>query len=132
MATRWGAVIAVCAGIASAALAQEGSVVQQPASSGHEGFFRPARDPALTRFPTPDEAPAASRAVQQPAPTDEQALARAREAAERELDRSRQEHAQAQNNAPVVRPMIVSPLDGTAPIVSTLDGTAPIISPLGR
>ena len=75
MATRWGAVIAVCAGIASAALAQEGSVVQQPASSGHEGFFRPARDPALTRFPTPDEAPAASRAVQQPAPTDEQALA---------------------------------------------------------
>jgi hypothetical protein len=129
---RWGTVIAVCASIASTALAQEGSGVQPPAPAAQEGFFRPARDPALTRFPTPDETLASQRAVQQPAPADEQALARAREAAERELDRSRQEHAQAQSTAPVARPMIVSPLDGTAPIVSTLDGTAPIISPLGR
>ena len=132
MARKWGLAIAVFAGIASTALAQEGSLARPATPAGEEGFFRPAPDPALTRFPTPDEGLAATRAGQSQMPADAQALAIAREAAERELDRTRQEHAQARHAAPVARPMIVSPLDGTAPIVSTLDGTAPVISPLGR
>ena len=46
----------------------------------------------------------------------------AREALERELDRAQREHARAQAEAARrPAPMIVSPLDGTAPIISPFD-----------
>jgi hypothetical protein len=93
-----------------------------------EGFFRPADDPSLTHPPlTGLVAPAPAGYVEAL-----EAERRAREAAERELDRAYREHVEARSAPPPTRPMIVSPLDGNAPVVSPLDGTARIISPIGR
>jgi hypothetical protein len=122
--------IIVVAAIAGMALGQHGPSLARQAAAGEEGFFRPARDPALTSVP-PSSVPATSRAQAEGGPPRDEAEA-AREAAERELDRSRREHLQAQSTAQTARPLIVSPLDGTAPITSPLDGTAPIASPIGR
>jgi len=88
------------------------------APAPQEGFFRPAPDPALTRFPD------ASPAVTSPVPAIDAALLqqqRDRQALELELERSRAENARAQEaQARAAPPMIVSPLDGTAPIVSPI------------
>jgi hypothetical protein len=96
------------------------------AAGAEEGFFRPSPDPALTTFPTVP-APQPSRdAVQPPSVPDPAVLEsqlRAREVAERELDRAQREQARAAAEAvrqPQPAPMIVSPLDGTAPIVSPI------------
>ena len=140
---------ALLAGLALAALPAFGQAGQAPRVE-EEGFFRPLPG-VVTRSAIP------APAVAQPAPeatavappnpligtardagvaaiveaVDAQAIVR--EAAQRELDRSEQEHARAQAEAArQPPPVIASPLDGTAPITSPLDGTAPIVSPIGR
>ena len=98
-------------------------------AGAEEGFFRPSPDAALTRAPTvPDSVPAAQPSREAvPAPVAAelavlQARQLAREAAEQELDLARREQALAVAEAARRRPpMIVSPLDGTAPIVSPLE-----------
>ena len=91
--------------------------VQTAPAPAQEGFFRPSADPVITSFPSlnagvPQPAPEAAALAQQRAE---------REALERDLDRSRREEAQARETAArATAPMIVSPLDGTAPIVSPL------------
>lgn len=88
-----------------------------------EGFFKPKADIAIgSSLEAVVPAPATQQA-QSATPTVEALLADslARDAAERELDRARQDHdralAEAARTPP---PMIVSPLDGTAPILSPL------------
>jgi hypothetical protein len=109
--------------LAPCAIAQQAAApAPAPQAQQQEGFFRPAADPALTRFPSTSEiaAPVAeSTLVVDPALLALQARERA--AAERELDRAQRE---ARANVEAVRrpaPMIASPLDGTAPIVSPLE-----------
>ena len=117
--------------VASLAFALAAAFASTPGEA-EDGFFRPANDPSLTRTPPePGIQPRPVTSAEAVAAAELQANA-AREAAERDLDRAAREHREAQASAPVVRPMIVSPLDGTAPIVSFQDGTAPLISPLGR
>ena len=135
----------VFAGLALAASPGFGQIQQE------EGFFRPLPG-VVTRpaQPAPVVVPPATSApvVPQPASTapssvrdpsvaaiveavDAQAIAR--EAAQRDMDRSESEHARAVAEAARQPPPIVaSPLDGTAKITSPLDGTAPIVSPIGR
>ena len=97
---------------------------QRPGSD--EGFFRPAPDPVIN-----PPAPAARSAPNAGSPqagvlspdvaNSFAAQVRAREALERELDRSQRENERAQAEAARrPAPMIVSPLDGTAPIISPL------------
>jgi hypothetical protein len=92
-----------------------------------EGFFRPAADPAINPPPVPLGAAAVRRPEPAPlAPEIARAFAaqiEAREALERDLDRAQREAARAQAEAAARRPppLIVSPLDGTAPIISPLD-----------
>ena len=111
---------------------------EAPAGQLREGFFRPARDPALIRVPevpNPSRAASAGPVTSSDAAADAAAttaMLQSREAVERELDRAQREDERARAAAPKTTPAIVSPLDGTAPIQSPLDGTAPIISPLGR
>lgn len=92
---------------------------QQPRPGGEDGFFRPSPDPALTRFPNAAEVAAAARAQEPAAEPIAVEPHPPREATERELDRARRDHAAATADAAArPAPMIVSPLDGTAPIVS--------------
>ena len=104
------------------------SIAQQPQArrdGTQEGFFRPETAPALRTLPEP-AAPDATLATRRaepvaPLPKEPAVQARERESPERELDRAEREHARAQADAPrPVVPLIVSPLDGTAPIVSPL------------
>ena len=97
----------------------------QPRDATREGFFKPNADIAIgaSLQPVQPPAPAVAPPVQPSAPVVESlvAEARTREALERELDRSQQEHARAVAEAArTPPPMIASPLDGTAPIVSPL------------
>jgi len=93
-----------------------------------QGFFRPAADPVITPAPAPLQR-AANIGRSEPAPLPPEvarafaAQVEAREALERDLDRAQREAARAQAEAAARRPapMIVSPLDGTAPIISPLD-----------
>ena len=138
------------AGLVLAALPTFGQAQQAPRVE-EEGFFRPlpgvvvrsampapvVTQPAPTATAVAPPTPAASGSARDPAVTaileaaDAQAIAR--EAAQRDLDRSEQEHARAMAEAARRPPPVVaSPLDGTAPITSPLDGTAPIVSPIGR
>jgi hypothetical protein len=98
-----------------------------PQPEMQEGFFRPADDPALNPAPVPFAEPTN---ISRPgtltvSPEVARAFAdqvAAREALERELDRAQREHDRARADAARrPAPMIVSPLDGTAPIVSPLD-----------
>ena len=98
---------------------------QPPSDPAQEGFFKPKPDIAIGASLEPVQpAPLPVAPPAQPsAPVVEGLVAesRAREALERELDKSQQEHARAQAEAArTPPPMIVSPLDGTAPIVSPL------------
>lgn len=89
------------------------------------GFFRPTDDPTLSRFPDvagAERERGAAEGLMTPAdPAIFAAQVRAAEVMERELDRA--ERADARARAEAARqpaPLIVSPLDGTAPIVSPL------------
>ena len=113
---------------------QPAQPVQARQAEPEEGFFKPRDDPALTRVPDPMQAGVGSQSAASPV-IDAQALEaqqRAREAAERDLDRAAREHREAQARVPAPRPIVISPLDGTAGITSPLDGTASILSPIGR
>lgn len=100
-------------------------------TGGEEGFFRPSRDPALTSIrppPAPGESQPKARAPAEPATAVVVDVAEeVREAEEEPMDRVEAAAAQASE-----KPVITSPLDGTAPIMSPLDGSAPIVSPVGR
>jgi len=122
------------AGLAIAADPAFGQQVQTPKPPTEEGFFRPSADPVLTGFPLPKSTSPPTPAEAAPLTPDAAATQLdARERLERELDRAQRENAQAQAEAAQQpKPLVVSPLDGTAPVVSPLDGTAPIVSPLGR
>lgn len=128
-------VVAVLAAVLAAAASAQ--TRPQAGAGGEEGFFRPARDPALTSIrppPAPEAKPAAPVVVQ---PTQAAALEVAeaiREAEEKTMERVEAERAAALAAAaqPAKGPAVTSPLDGSAPILSPLDGTAPIISPVTR
>lgn len=116
--------------IASAAFAQQSTQqqavqppAQAPVASG-EGFFRPADDPVINAAPYPGAQGEGSATRSDVAALAAEAAAAQAEvrALERELDRVQREHERARAAAAQrPAPMIVSPLDGTAPIVSPID-----------
>lgn len=116
-----------------AALAATASAQTRPqaAPGSEEGFFRPSRDPALTSIrppPAPSESRPNARAPAEPATAVVVDMAEeVREAEEERMDRVEAAAEQAR-----AKPVITSPLDGTAPIMSPLDGSAPIVSPVRR
>ena len=103
-------------------------VQEQPAPrpGPEQGFFRPAPDPIINPPPSPFARGAPNTGNAQPgviSPDVANAFAaqvQAREALERELDRAQRENERVQAEVRRPAPMIVSPLDGTAPIVSPL------------
>ena len=125
--------------IAGFAIACSAAIAQQPAQPAAQpqpapqpgpepGFFRPAADPAINAAPASLARGAANVGRPEPAPLWPEAAraftaqVEAREPLERDLDRARREAERVQ--AEVARrpaPLIVSPLDGTAPIISPLD-----------
>ena len=114
---------------ALAPLAYAQQAVPRPPGQ-EDGFFRPSADPALTRFPSTSEIvnPPSPPAIAVPVDPGLVAAQQAsRDAAERELERASRESDRAAREARASldafgrpAPMIVSPLDGTAPIVSPL------------
>ena len=119
------------AGLALAAIPAAAQQPQQPAAQAttqapaqpgtNAGFFSPSIPLVISGFPDRAETPSS------PEPTGFSAdaaivAAQAREMLEQDLDRARRESERARDEAlrrPA--PMIVSPLDGTAPILSPLD-----------